>query len=179
MAQHDGRLKRIRTKIAAQGKTLARPLSEEKVAAFEAAHGVRLPECYRRFVLEVGSAGDGPPSYGLVTLGRVVPTLHAPGRRNWTKLPHLAETFPFRRAWCWGDDDTDDDDFKTAWQRIELGNIFLGDDGCGMYWHLIVTGPERGRVWQFTEEGITPTQPRRDFLRWYEDWLDGVEDWWG
>jgi hypothetical protein len=26
--------------------------------------------------------------------------------------------------------------------------------------------------------GITPTAPKRDFLQWFEDWLDGVREWW-
>jgi hypothetical protein len=48
-----------------------------------------------------------------------------------------------------------------------------------MDWVLIVTGPERGNIWFKCGEGITPTIPKRDFLRWFEDWLDGVRDWWG
>jgi hypothetical protein len=47
-----------------------------------------------------------------------------------------------------------------------------------MYWCVIVTGPERGNVWMISDEGIQPTAPKRDFLQWYEDWLDGVRDWW-
>jgi hypothetical protein len=48
-----------------------------------------------------------------------------------------------------------------------------------MDWILIVTGPERGNIWFKCGEGIQPTSPKRDFLRWFEDWLDGVRDWWG
>lgn len=44
-----------------------------------------------------------------------------------------------------------------------------------MDWHLIVTGPERGHMWWVCGEGIAPTDPKMDFLRWYEDWLDGAE----
>jgi hypothetical protein len=46
-----------------------------------------------------------------------------------------------------------------------------------MYWHLIVAGPERGNVWTLSSEGIQPTAPKRDFLTWYEDWLDGKGSW--
>ena len=47
-----------------------------------------------------------------------------------------------------------------------------------MYWFVIVTGPERGNVWMICGEGIQPTAPKRDFLQWYEEWLDGVREWW-
>jgi hypothetical protein len=33
-------------------------------------------------------------------------------------------------------------------------------------------------IWLITGEGITPTDPKRDFLRWYVDWLEGVKHWW-
>ncbi len=26
----------------------------------------------------------------------------------------------------------------------------LGTDGCGMYWHLVVTGPHRGHIWNIS-----------------------------
>jgi hypothetical protein len=177
MEQHDKRLNRIKSKIAFQGTKLRSPLTEKTVSAFESRHGILLPEGYRRFILEIGRSGEGPPHYGLVKLGDAPSDLDAESRRNWTKLPHIAERFPFRKAWIWEDED-DEAAFEKKQHRIYLGNIVLGNDGCGMYWHLIVTGSERGKVWQFTGEGITPTVPKRDFLRWYEDWLDGVTDWW-
>ncbi len=58
------------------------------------------------------------------------------------------------------------------------GTLVLGHDGCGMYWHLVITGPERGQVWQITDVGAQPCAPRRDFFSWYEYWLDGHDDWW-
>jgi hypothetical protein len=47
-----------------------------------------------------------------------------------------------------------------------------------MNWHLIVTGPDRGSIWWITGEGMQHTFPKRDFLTWYIDWLEGVESWW-
>jgi len=43
-------------------------------------------------------------------------------------------------------------------------------------WHI--TGPERGNIWWICGEDIQPTAPNWDFLQWFEDWLDGVMDWW-
>jgi hypothetical protein len=33
-------------------------------------------------------------------------------------------------------------------------------------------------MWHLTGEGIQPCAPPRDFLSWYEYWLDGHSDWW-
>ena len=94
----------------------------------------------------------------------------------WRDLPRVTAPFPFTRTWVWEDGDTSTEGNQ---EQVEYGSICLGNDGCGMYWHLVVTGPERGNVWLLAGEGIQPTTPKRDFLRWYEDWLDGTTDWWG
>ena len=95
--------------------------------------------------------------------------------RIWTELPHVQKPFPFSKTWVWEGGDLSE---EGANEEIHSGSIYLGTDGCGMYWHLIVTGAERGNVWQICGEGLQPTDPKRDFLRWYEEWLDGVRDWW-
>ena len=54
----------------AHGYHLNPPLSEDEIQAFEADHGIRLPEEYRLFLRVVGNGGPGP-AYGLVT--RIIP----------------------------------------------------------------------------------------------------------
>ncbi len=39
---------------------------------------------------------------------------------------------------------------------FDHGSIVLGTDGCGMYWHLIVTGEHRGQVWSIGGVGAQP-----------------------
>ncbi len=62
------------------------------------------------------------------------------------------------------------------------GSLLLGTDGCGMYWHLIVTGPQRGYVWLTDENGAIPfgTRPGTclmpgtpGFLGWVTRWAQG------
>ena len=52
-----------------------------------------------------------------------------------------------------------------------------------MYWHLIVTGPHRGHVWQINDAGAQPfgaefgyTAARSGFAGWVQHWVDG-KDW--
>ena len=70
----DERLAAIRSKAAEQGHLFCPPLPEADIRAFEARHGVELPDGYGRFLSTVGSGGDGPPAYGLMRLGDVRPS---------------------------------------------------------------------------------------------------------
>ena len=54
----------------------ASALGWEAVRAFEAEHGVVLPEPYRSFVAEVSDGSfQGPPDYGLVALAELIEAL--------------------------------------------------------------------------------------------------------
>ena len=172
----EDRLHRVEVKVRQAGLKLRPPLTERAVLAFEESHGVSLPEGYRRFLLEIGDGGPGPSQYGLVPLGREVKLRFRPEfTRGRQRLPFVTLPLPFTRTWVWEDGQMSD---EGETEQVQHGNLLLGTDGCGLHWHLIVTGVERGHVWQFSDIGITPTDPKRDFLGWYEGWLDGVTDWW-
>jgi hypothetical protein len=168
-------LPRLRQKIEANGYSLEvgtnsyslEPvLSEGEVAAFESAHGILLPEAYRFFLTHVSNGGGG-----LVELG-TAPAYASRPEGYWTHLPDIGKPFPFTHGWYWEEGEDSDEGER---EQVSYGSLWLTTDGCGMDWHLIVTGPERGHVWWVSGEGMTPTNPKRDFLRWYEDWLDGME----
>jgi hypothetical protein len=166
------RVSRIKNKIAERGLQLNPPASLGEVEFFEARSQVRLPEEYRRFLLEIGDGGGGPPEYGLMKLGQVPKDRGADAGEA---LEHLHRPFPLTRHWVW---EGDEDPKEELRQALNHGRLHLGTDGCGMYWILIVTGPERGQVWLTADVGIQPCAPRRDFLSWYEYWLDGGREWW-
>jgi hypothetical protein len=161
----------IAERLADKGYPMNPCLTPRQVERFESRHGVLLPETYRVFLLEVGDGGTGPPCHGVYHLGKVGDERGSKG--YWNRLPDRAKPFPCRKGWCWEERDR----YRKA-DRIRHGSLCVGNDGCGAFWHLIVTGVERGHLWQFTDVGIQPTNPRRDFLTWYEDWLDGVKSWW-
>jgi hypothetical protein len=147
---------------AAEHRYLRNPrLSEAEVQAFERQHGVELPQHYREFILTVGDGGAGP-GYGLARLSgcRVWGTLRSPF------LP-LAEAEGIEVA------DLDQDE-ASASTRYD-GCMAIGHEGCGVWYLLVVTGPQRGQVWEdhsVEDRGFLPTW--RGFLAWYEGWLDGV-----
>ena len=89
------------------------PLGWEAVYAFEAQHGIVLPEPYRTFVAEItGGAAPGPPDHGLVGLGRL-PDDWGDNR----PVRSLAEPFPLTAARVWEDEDTPDEELARCWSR--------------------------------------------------------------
>lgn len=166
------RLENIRQAYRAKGLRLGPAATESDVVAFEKMYQISLPDEYRRFVLEVGNGGDGPPHYGMFPvedsdhdeLGRVAADF----------APH--EDFPLTETWIWEDKDYDEAHVNAVHAK---GHIYLGTDGCGMQHVLMTCGSERGHVWMISGEGAQPIyfdeEKRYTFLGWLEAWLQGKE----
>ncbi|WP_225077533.1 SMI1/KNR4 family protein [Streptomyces sp. CoT10] len=128
-------------------------LGWEAVHAFEAEHGIVLPDPYRTFVAEISDGShSGPPEYGLL------PVAELPD--DWgddEQERDLSKPFPLVEAWMWEEDpDPSEDADELLEQVYNHGSIVLGTDGCAMNWHLIVTGPHRGHVWLISDVGAVP-----------------------
>lgn len=163
-------IERIKTKVASNGINLGAPLPEKSIAEFERELAIVLPNGYRQFLLHIGNGGDGPPHYGMLSLGlNAIDDIPASDI-----LPNIGRPFPFTEYWVWEGEDTVD---EARYAQTFHGSLNLGTDGCAMYWLLIVNGSERGQIWNWTDVGIQPLAPARDFLSWYEYWLDGRDDW--
>lgn len=175
---------------------LGAPLSEAEVVYFEAEHGIRLPEDYRQFLLRVGNGGAFPYD----GFGRLSAKAHRIGREPAPN--HLREPFPLTEAvilWkiCSGGrsfpqwaqerlNPTFDRQVQACINHYGepqylQGAIEICHYGCGMYFFLVVTGPEAGHVWMddlASEAGFFPLQVNRadpgrvGFLTWYEIALD-------
>ena len=170
------RIARIAEKIHERGSIKLLPtMREEELISFERQHGITLPTGYRDFLLNIGGGASGPPLYGLEGLVRIAPYRTLEERSYDPNLPCIRDPFPFTKLWIWEDGDTSEEGTKD---QIFHGILTLGTEGCGQDWALVITGPERGNMWMIADVGITPTDPKRDFLQWFEDWLDGVDNWW-
>jgi hypothetical protein len=163
----DERLERISQKIIERGLMMNPVLELTTLEAFEQKYRIALPAGYRRFLLEIGNGGDGIGPDGLIQLGQIPEGYYHQG----DPLERACKPFPLLKEWIWEGADEEPDPEKL--EMVEDGWIFLGDMGCGQYWIMIVAGQARGQVWNYADVGIGPCNPARDFLSWYEYWLDG------
>lgn len=130
------------------------PLGWDGVRAFERAHDIVLPEPYRTLVAEIcDGCTEGPPDIdGLIPLA-ALPADWGPDDTQRV----LAEPFPLTEAWVWEDDPRPYEEIEPLIDAVSNhGSVVLGTDGCGMYWHLVVTGPQRGRLWNISDVGAAP-----------------------
>ncbi|MEU9449311.1 SMI1/KNR4 family protein [Streptomyces sp. NPDC048277] len=157
----------------------ASALGWEGVHAFEAQHGVVLPEPYRTFVAELTDGSfQGPPEYGLVALAASPDDWGDDGRGR-----DLAKPFPLSRGWLWEEDEGPyEDPDAVIDQVLNHGSVVLGTDGCAMNWHLVVTGAQRGHIWHVTDVGAMPfgadfgyTTAEPGFAGWVRHWAAGKE----
>ncbi|WP_406096192.1 HEAT repeat domain-containing protein [Streptomyces sp. NBC_01013] len=151
------------------GRRLGSPLGEQRVAAFEAVNGVRLPAAYRTFLREIGNGGIGPDC-GLLPLTRwKVRDIPEGGGR-------LGQPFAWDPDGC----------VPAEWARLCAGQTdpYAGTHrvvhrGCMEMTLLVITGPARGRLLEANLGDLAAPpafHPAPDFLRWYEDWLDGLPE---
>lgn len=163
LASRDSQLK-IFGAASGHGYRLNAVMKPAELTAFETEYAVQLPSDYRDFLLRIGNGGAGP-YYGLYSLQAAV-----------SEQPHhksrafLAAPFPHTAA-CnpWSEMDEDDDDLDD---RYMCGSIVLAHQGCGYYDRLVITGPQRGKVWadgRGSGQGLKPLDC--DFYGWYHNWL--------
>jgi hypothetical protein len=146
------------------------PMTEEEVLAFEKQHAIVLPEDYRTFLLTVEREGAGP-YYGLYP-----PTNYRYELEN-IKSNCLSLPFPHQEPWNEDEDIMDqsaqDEEHKYFGNYWIQGAMDLCNYGCGAYCLLVVTGKVRGQIWmdyRSSGNGIYPIA--KDFLTWYEEWLE-------
>lgn len=129
--------------------------SEAEIAAFEARHGIRLPDGHRDFILYLGDGLPGPHGR-LARLPSGTGELVRHARLDQPSLLHSGcEPLP-------------NDQALLLRGALVLGHI---DDHEPIL--LLVSGEHRGRVvYVDVTRGTSFFPEDPDFLRWYERWLD-------
>jgi hypothetical protein len=180
----------------AHGYEVHEPLTEHEVEMFERKHRVTLPEDYRSFLIHVGNGGAGP-AYGIFRLGEMDDDFdYTQWEENDDFVGVLSEPFPHTKAWndLKGEPDYDLQDEDELDRQLEAfekkyydtkhvnGAIPICHIGCALRRWLVITGPERGRIWcddRADKQGLYPLQlsnaNRVTFLDWYLDWLQDAQ----
>ncbi|WP_327071354.1 SMI1/KNR4 family protein [Kitasatospora sp. NBC_01302] len=178
------------------------PLTAGELEELEGQLGVRLPEDYREFLTQVGAGGAGP-GYGVFPIRRVDGRWRWEGDgADLPDLARLSEPFPVQgpdpvevgalQDECPQEEDfVEDEDFGRAmgawdarWEALmwdperTVGAIALCHLGCAYRQWLVVSGPERGRIWsddradeRDLEPLLGPGQEPMTFALWYRSWL--------
>ena len=173
------------------------PVSEAEVLAFEKKYGVRLPECYRAFMLTIGDAKAkkldfiAGPYYGLSAFGTQVDDLLYEGSEIYLKAPCALSPDMTQEEWEKLSaplelDDFEDDEEEGYVIEVEdnyieeCGKVFggllpLGSQGCAYYHALVLNGKYAGRVVNVNWDLLKPVFAfETNFLDWYERYLDEV-----
>jgi len=173
------------------------PVSEAEVLAFEKKYGVRLPECYRAFMLTIGDAKAkkldfiAGPYYGLSAFGTQVDDLLYEGSEIYLKAPCALSPDMTQEEWEKLSaplelDDFEDDEEEGYVIEVEdnyieeCGKVFggllpLGSQGCAYEHALVLNGKYAGRVVNVDLDLLQPKFAfEANFLDWYERYLDEV-----
>ena len=182
---------------AAHDYQLNPPLDLRTVEAFEAEHGVELPDDYKLFITGIGNGGAGP-FYGLFPFGH-----DDEGAWNFGVLVgDVGKPFPHNEAWnltegFWenepdppeGISEAEEDRLWEEWDK-ELEAHYWNTDfvngaipichlGCALRQWLVIHGDQSGFVWtdyRADDAGLFPlkgpTERGMTFTDWYLAWLD-------
>jgi hypothetical protein len=176
-------------------------LDEETINSLEKRYGIKLPDEYRKFLLEIGNGGAGP-YYGLFKLGEQDSGWGFCSWEDGYLLGNPADPFTHQDKWnlpdsFWSEaphskewkSEEEYDQANEAWDTrlnelywasaVMNGAIPICHLGCALRQWLVVTGLERGNVWgdeRVDWKGIYPLVTeegkRVTFSEWYISWLD-------
>ncbi len=170
----DDDMKQVSDKLTALNCAL-KPISNEKLVAWETKWGVELPQAYRRFITEVSDGVVMPratllPLEETMLVSRGSSWLPSQLPKDFLKKPFLPEDDfnPDRipglddMTWRWSDEE-----YSKWWMEHLHGTIVISRRGEDLSTFLVVTGKTRGEVWaDLTSVGEGYQRADWDFLDW-------------
>jgi hypothetical protein len=146
-------------------------LRSDDIRKFEKRFKIVLPEEYRQFLMCEGNGGACGPRYGLAPLG----TVPSHWSKGYDYSKRLRRPFPLSAEWVWEDEPYVPDRDRRI-DSVDDGALFLGEEGCGARWVLVVSGARAGEVWLTTGEGAAPSG--YTFRPWLERFAVDGQEWW-
>lgn len=166
---------------------LNKPVTIKKLTAFENKYSIELPDCYKSFVLHVGNGGIGwlnssaGPFFGIYPLGENINELIDADTEKYLKnscVIHPKMTDEFWEVLSQkisGKETISDEEYEEERGNLWAGILPLGSQGCCYIHGLVLNGPYKGRVVNLDVDGRKPSFAfEKNFLDWYERWLDEV-----
>lgn len=201
MEKHASQIDRIRVKLRQAKKVdrelkvfgaashkyrIGKPVSERDVVSFESKYSIRLPDCYRSFLLKVGNTGVGfqnsgaGPFYGIYPLGDGADELLFENTEKYLKgdcilSPELSDENWKALTLSLQDEHISDEDYDEQTGRIYGGILPIGTQGCSYLHGIVLNGQFSGKVVNLDLDQQKPQFAfEQNFLDWYERWLDEV-----
>lgn len=166
---------------------LGKTVSEFQISEFEKDYDLKLPECYRSFLLHIGNGGishsnsGAGPFYGIYSFGENIGELIYENTKQYLKEECKLHSKMTNEFWyeltknIEENDAISDEDFDIELGKIYSGILPLGTQGCSYYHALILNGEFKGRVINVDCDRQKPRFSfELNFLDWYERWLDEV-----
>ena len=154
-------INRIKAKLSEKHIELRTPVDISDIREFEKTYNVSLPQELVNFYTLVSNGCAMIDGFDLYPF------------EQWKFDPERIQLpFGFSEYWMWENESELSHDPK----EIENGIIELIDLGDAQNWNIVVNGETYGNMWFYTDVGIQPACPAMSFLKWFEYWLDGGED---
>lgn len=161
-------------------------VNESQIVEFENEYELKLPECYRAFLLNIGNGGKGylksaaGPFYGIYPLGENVDDFIYENARLYLK--QNCRIYPDMDAEYWSElikeiekDDISDEVYEKELGKIYAGLLPIGSQGCTYHHAIVLNGQFKGKVVNIDSDFQKPKFTfESSFLDWYERWLDEV-----
>ncbi len=165
---------------------LNKPLNIEDIQIFEEKHNCTLPNDYKLFLLNIGDGGFGPCGGPILTLKEStiipydddfkLPISYYQNEFIFSKEAMQLSEFPLEKLIS--KDISDRSQFiEENYYLFFQGVIFIGDHLDGWVDMLVISGPERGNIWEFGNFAFYPKKSqsgknRVNFLDWYNEWVE-------
>lgn len=159
---------------------LGEPISEQDLQALELQYGVSLPDCLRAFLLWVGNGGQefdegAAPFYGIYSIAYALENskeyLHYPCQL----VPKMSDETWNVITQVLDNDNLSDEEYDEEMNKIYGGLLKFGTQGCTYDTAIVLNGAYKGRIVNLDLDMQKPFFAfEKNFLDWYERWLDEV-----